>query len=304
MKKQAPENEARLTDPEVLAKLSRLVLRARGVVEGSFSGIHRSHNKGSSVEFAQYRKYTPGDDISRLDWKVLARTDRFFVKEFEADTNMRCHIILDSSGSMGFAGQGGIPKIAVARKMAATIAQLAVMQGDAAGLQCFSEKVSCDIPARNNPRHLKNIFDTILSVEPKGRTDIVSVLHSLAEKIRRRALVILISDLFTDDLDGLLDCFQHMRHRKHDLSVFHLMDRQELEFEFDRPVRFKDMESGAFIQTDPAHIRRTYLAELASFVDKIRKGCLEYKVDYRFADVSTPYEEQIRSFMLSRMRRK
>ncbi len=305
MKKEITEHiDDRLTDPKVLAKLSRLTLHARGVVEGSFSGIHRSHNKGASVEFAQYRKYAPGDDISSLDWKVLARTDKFYVKEFETDTNMRCHILLDCSGSMAFKGNSAISKILVARKIAATLAQIAVMQGDATGLQCFSEKIFHDIPARNNPRHLKNIIDTMLSVKPDGKADMATVLHNLAEKIKRRALIILISDLFTENIDGLLDCFQHMRHRKHDLAVFHLIDKQELEFNFDRPIRFRDMESSFFLQSDPTHIRQRYLLEIDSYLQKIRKACLEFNVDYRLTDSSIPYDEHLKNFLLSRMKRK
>lgn len=293
-----------MTDPHVLAKLSKIILRARGPVEGAFSGIHRSHSKGASVEFAQYRKYSPGDDISRLDWKVLARTDRFYIKEFEADTNMRCHIVLDASGSMNFENQQKIKKIEIAKKIAATLAQIAIMQGDAAGIQCFNEKIIFDIPARNFPAHLKNIFDTISQIKPYGKTNIVNVLHSLAEKIRRRALIILISDLFTDETDQLLDCFQHMRHRKHDLAIFHIIDNAELNLDFNKPTRFKDLETNFSVQTDPLHIKKYYEQEINAFLKKIKHGCIEHKVDYRLTLTSIPYDEHLKNFLLDRSLKK
>ena len=304
MKVNNNNNPFQLTDPEVLTKLSKIILRARSPVEGSFSGIHRSHNKGSSVEFAQYRKYSQGDDISRLDWKVFARTDRLYVKEFESDTNMRCHIILDSSSSMNFENNQNIKKIIVAKKIAATLAQIAIKQGDAVGIQCFNEKISHDIPAKNNPAHLKVIFDIIKELSPKGKTNIIDVLHSLAEKIRRRALIILISDLYTEDLDSLLDCFQHMRHRKHDLAVFHLIDPQEMSLDFNRPIRFKDFETNLSIQTDPLYIRNEYQNQFEAFLKKIKYGCLEYKVDYWLINPSLPYDKALEKFLLSRSKRK
>jgi uncharacterized protein (DUF58 family) len=292
-----------LTDSDVLAKLSKLPLKARGIVEGTFSGIHKSPNKGSSVEFSQYRKYVHGDDISTLDWKVLARTDRYYVKEFEADTNMRCHVVIDCSKSMAFPNEKD-GKLSQAIKMAFTIAQIAVLQGDAVGLQCFSEKIIQDIPARNNPGHIKNIREILLAMKAEGKTDIVTVLHNMAEKIRRRAMIILFSDLFTEDVDRLLDCFQHMKHRKHDLAVFHLIAKEELDFEFDRPVRFKDLEMQSVLLAEPAQIKQFYLSELDKYLKKIRTACAEFNVDYRFADTSIHYAEHLKNFMLDRMRRK
>jgi uncharacterized protein (DUF58 family) len=288
-------------DPYVLAKLSKLNVLARGLVEGSFSGMHKSPHRGSSVEFAQYRKYVQGDDIKNVDWKIYGKTDRFYIKEFEADTNLRCHLVLDCSASMGFRGAHG-SKLDYAQKMLATLAQLLIQQGDSVGLQCFTEEVIYDIPSRGSPKHLKNIFRILSEIKPRGKTNIVEVLHGLAEKIRRRAMIIVFSDFFTD-IDALLDCFQHMKFRKHDLAVFHIMDPEELEFNFDRSVRFLDMESSFSIVTEPAVIKNNYLTSLRHFLDKMTLGCMEFHVDYRFAKLSRKYDEVLGEFLLARQKK-
>jgi uncharacterized protein (DUF58 family) len=289
-----------LIDPEVLAKLSRLDVRARGVVEGSFSGMHKSPHKGSSVEFAQYRKYVPGDDISNIDWRVYAKTDRFYIKEFEADTNLRCHLIVDSSGSMGFEGSHGT-KLDYARKMAATLAQVLIQQGDTVGLQCFAEEMKHDIPAKGSAKHLGNLFTLLSELPSSGETQIIKVLHDLAEKIHRRAMIIVFSDCFTD-VEELLDCFQHMKFRKHDLAVFHIMDPDELDFDFDRSIRFLDMESSFSLISEPSMIRREYLSEVNKYLDRMKQGCREFHVDYRFVKTSEPYDKVLTDFLLERQR--
>ena len=288
-----------LIDPDVLAKLSRLSLKARGVVEGSFSGMHKSPHRGSSVEFSQYRKYVAGDDISNLDWHVYAKSDRFYIKEFEADTNLRCHLVIDCSGSMGFKSENGMSKLDYALKSAATLAQILIQQGDAVGLQCFSNGLLHDIPAKSSARHLGNIFSILHNATPKGETHIIDVLHNLAEKIRRRAMVIIFSDLFTE-IEPLLDCFQHMKFRKHDLAVFHLISEKEKKFEFDRSIRFVDMESPMSIITEPALIRKDYLRELHNYLTRIKEGCREFYVDYRYVEIEKPYDDVLAEFMLER----
>lgn len=295
-----PNIRDNLIDPEVLAKLSRLDVRARGVVEGSFSGMHKSTHKGSSVEFSQYRKYVPGDDINNLDWRVYAKSDRFYIKEFEADTNLRCHLIVDSSGSMGFEGAHG-SKLDYARKMSATLAQILIQQGDTVGLQCFAENMKHDIPARGSAKHLGTIFTLLSELSSEGETQIIKVLHDLAEKIHRRAMIIVFSDCFTD-VEELLDCFQHMKFRKHDLAVFHIMDPDELEFEFDRSIRFLDMESSFSLISEPSIIRREYLSEVNNYLERMKQGCREFHVDYRFVKTSEPYEKVLTEFLLERQK--
>ncbi len=271
-------------------------------MSGSMSGRHKSPHRGSSVEFAEYRKYAPGDDIRLLDWRVYARTDRFYLKEFEADTNLRAYFVLDGSASMGFAGAGK-SKLAVARRLAATLAYLLVQQGDAVGFAGVSETGPADIPARRNAAHLGNLFSALNALRPAGKTDLVAALHKLAEKIPRRSLVILFSDCFAE-VEALLQCFQHLRFRRHDLVVFHLLDRAELEFRFARPTRFVDLESPFTLLAEPENIRQRYLAELRRFLDRLKTGCREFKTEYRQVVTDEDYEKVIAAFLIERARKK
>ncbi len=291
----------RLVDSAVLGRLSRLALNARLPMAGSVAGLHRSATRGSSIEFAEYRKYVQGDDIRHVDWRVFARTDRFYIKEFEADTNLRCCLVLDVSGSMGFTGAQG-SRLDYAKRLVATLAHLLVHQGDAAGLVCFSDGALHEIPPRDSPSHLRVLFDTIAELKPHGRTRIIQAIHDLAEKIRQRALVIVFSDFFTP-LDDVLGCFEHMRFRKHDLAVFHLLDRQEFDFAFDRPIRFADMEGGGHILADPAVIKVDYQRELDKYLSTIEHGCREFGVDYHRVFTDMDYETALAAFLLKRMKK-
>ncbi|MSU64064.1 MAG: DUF58 domain-containing protein [Pedosphaera sp.] len=275
-------------------------LLARFPMEGTVSGQHRSPHRGSSVEFAEYRNYVPGDDLRRLDWRVFARSDRFYMKEFEAETNLRCYLVFDSSASMRFIGKHG-SKLDYARRMIATLAYLIVHQGDAAGLLSVGEKTVFEIPPRRNPAHLQLILEMLGKVEPIGETGLVSALHDLAEKVRRRALVIIFSDFFADPV-ALLNCFQHLRFQKHDLVVFHLLDRMELDFQFDRPVRFVDLESSFSLVTEPATIRDEYLQQLRAFLGRLKDGCHEFKADYRQVVTDQEYGKVLADFLVERAR--
>lgn len=283
-------------DPAVLARLSRLELCARGPMEGSVSGRHQSPHRGSSVEFAEYRKYVVGDDPRHLDWRVVARSDRFYLKEFEADTNLRCHLIVDCSGSMAFGN-----KIDYARRLAGTLAYLAMLQGDAVGLACCREDITLEIPARRNPAHLRHLLDALGEQKTTGTTGLVRSLHTLADKVRQRALVIIISDLFHDPTE-LLHSFRHLHFRKHDLAVFHLLDREEVKFEFDRPIRFTDMEGTGSIVAEPNVIQARYKQALGAYLDRLRNGCYEFKVDYRVVTTDQSYEKVLADFLLARMK--
>jgi len=278
----------------------RQLLHARLPMEGNVSGHHKSPHRGSSVEFAEYRKYVQGDDIRRLDWRVYGRTDRFYIREFEADTNLRCYLVLDSSASMGFGGPRH-SKIEYGRRLIATLAYLLVHQGDAVGLQCFGADTVCDVPPRRNPAHLRHIFDSLAEVEPRGETALVPTLHRFAEKIKQRALVIIFSDFFCD-VDELLNCFQHLRFRKHDLAVFHLLDRRELEFKFDRPVRFVDMERPGSVLAEPAVIRAHYVRQMHEYLDRLRQGCSQFNADYRQVVTDQDYEKVVGDFLTERAR--
>ena len=292
--------QSQLLDSAVLNRLMHLTLLARSPMEGAVSGHHKSPHRGSSVEFAEYRNYVPGDDIRRLDWRVFARTDRFYMKEYEAETNLRCYFVLDCSGSMKFGGAGE-SKLDYARRMAATLAYITVHQGDAVGLVCSGQKSFFEIPPRRNPSHLKLILETLEKSEPRGPTGLIAALHDLAEKVRRRALVIVISDFFCE-LEPLLNCFQHLRFQKHDLALFQLLDRAEMEFQFDRPVRFVDLESALSIVTEPSSIRDEYLRQLQLFLGQLRDGCHEFGAEYRQVITDQSYERVVADFLVERAR--
>lgn len=269
---------------------------------GNVAGRHRSPNRGSSVEFAEYRKYVQGDDTRRLDWKAFARSDRYYIKEYEADTNLRAYMVVDSSGSMNFSNKGE-PKIEYARKLAATLSYLAVDQGDAAGLSCCGEKLHIEIPPRRRASHLQNIFKTLDELKPKGETGLIQGLHDIAEKIARRALVVIISDLFCDP-DELSDALQHLRYRKHDIAVFHLMDPQEIDFDFERPHRFVDLEDNTAIVAEPTLIADEYRELVQEFLIDTRRRCHDVNADYRLIRTTDDYESIISTFLLDRLPKK
>jgi len=290
-----------LLDSKALARLASLPMAARFPMEGTVSGHHKSPHRGSSVEFAEYRNYVPGDDIRRLDWRVFGRTDRFYLKEFEAETNLRCYFVLDCSGSMGFSN-GGESKLDYARRMIATLAYLVLHEGDAAGLLCAAGKAVAELPPRRNPVHLRTLLDLLENAQPKGETGLVRVLHDLAEKIRRRAVVIIFSDLFCE-LPPLMECLQHLRFQKHDVAIFHLLDRAELTFQFDRPIRFTDMESHFSLVTEPAAIRDEYLRQVGLYLEQIQAGTREFGVDYRRVVTDENYEQALAAFLGERVQR-
>jgi uncharacterized protein (DUF58 family) len=293
-----PEPGANYLEQPVLARLMAQPLLSRFPMEGTVSGQHKSPHRGSSVEFAEYRNYVPGDDIRRLDWRVLGRTDRYYMKEYEAETNLRCYLVLDCSASMKFIGKA-TRKFDLAKRLVATLAYLIVHQGDAAGLLCVSEKKVFDIPPKRNPAHLQLIFETLNKAEPRGETGLAAALHDLAEKVRRRALIIIFSDFFSDP-DELLSCFQHLRFQKHDLVVFHLLDRMELDFQFERPVRFLDLESSFSLVTEPASIRSEYLHHLHLYLERMKAGCHEFKTDYRHVMTDQDYGNVLADFLVER----
>lgn len=287
-------------DPQLLAKLGRLTVEARGFMEGGFAGRHKSPHRGSSVEFAQYRKYVQGDDIRNIDWRVFARTERHYVKEFEADTSLRSYMVLDCSGSMAFEGKDG-NKFNFARTMVATLANILVQQGDAVGLYAFNDKVIQELPPRTSPKHLYAINETLSKLKPSGPTNLIKTLHNLAAKIRRRAMVIIFSDCFTN-VEKLIDCFSHLHFKKHDVAVFHIVDEAELKFEMTRPVRFMDMEGSGSLIADPAIIRDEYLQHINDYLKEIKTECFKHKVDYRFCVPGEGAEGVLSDFLLERIK--
>lgn len=288
--------------PKVLARLAAIPLFARQPMQGTVSGRHQSPHRGSSVEFAEYREYVPGDDPRRMDWRAYGRSDRFYVKEFEADTNLRCCLVLDTSGSMDF-GSTGVTKLEYARRIAGSLGYLAVEQGDAVGLTCVAGGVIKNVPPRRNPAHLSAVFDVLEQIRPKGETQLPAALHELAETARQRALVVILSDFFVEP-DELRRAFEHLRFRKHDVAAFHLLDPLELSFEFRRPMRFLDMEGGSPIFAEPNAIAERYQAALRQYLEQMKQIVLESAIDYHRVDISEDYERVLSRFLVERSRKR
>lgn len=267
-------------------------------MQGAVSGRHPSPHRGSSVEFAEYRRYVVGDDLRRVDWRAFGRTERYYVKEFEADTNLRCCLVVDTSGSMDF-GSTGVTKIEYARRLAGTLGYLAVQQGDAVGLSCVADGLIEDLPPRRNPAHLTSIFDILERTEPAGDTQLVPILHELAESVSQRALIVILSDFFVPT-DQLRDCFEHLRFRRHDVAVFQLLDPLELAFEFQRPMRFLDMEGGASVFADPTEITDRYHQALVRYLTDFKQLMLESEIDYHRVTIDQSHEKVLTNFLAGR----
>ncbi len=290
-------------DPTVVARLAGLAMDARTPMIGSVSGRHRSPTRGSSLEFSEYRKYVPGDDTRRLDWRAWGRSDRFYIKEYEADTNLRLCLIVDVSGSMNFGINGsqeaGQTKLDYARSLAGTLAYLAAGQGDSVGLYCAGENFKREIRPKRSAAHLKFVLDELGDMQAEGETGLPAALHQAAEKIAQRALVVVISDMFVDP-EELRSCFQHLRFRKHDVAVFHLLEQSEIDFEFDRPVKFVDLEGAAPMLVDPTTIAKQYRAAVQKYLADLKKIVRDSAVDYHRVSIEENYAEVLARFLLAR----
>ena len=284
-------------DSAVLGRLMALPLYARHAMLGSVSGKHRSPVRGSSLEFAQYRKYVPGDDIRRLDWRTWGRSDRFYIKEFEADTNLRICLLIDTSGSMGF-GPVGATRLDYARRLAGTLGYLAANQGDAVGLRSLAEK-PVEIPARRGPSHLGIVLDQMADIKPVGGTTLLAALHDAAENIRQRALVVILSDLFVPPAE-LKTAIQHLRFQKHDVAAFHLLDQKELDFDFDQPAHFLDMEGGEAVLADPSLIANNYRTAVRQYLAEMDDLVRTTGMDYHRVKLHERYDEVLVRFLLGR----
>jgi uncharacterized protein (DUF58 family) len=289
-------------DPAIIARLAPLDVRARLVVEGFIAGMHRSPFHGFSVEFAEHRPYVPGDPLKNLDWKVWARSDRYLVKQYTEETNLRCHLLVDLSGSMGFRSpRAAMSKLEYSQSLAAALAYLMIHQQDAVGTLLFADRPLRFIPARAMRSHLDVVLKTLGGAEPQGRTRLGPALHELAERIKRRGLIILCSDLMdhpTEVLSGL----QHFRHRHHEVIVFHVLDPDEIEFPYTDTATFIDMESGERLTTEPWEIARRYRERLAAWTDSYKRNCRERRIDYVPLDTRTPFDRALLAYLEKRAR--
>jgi len=294
------ESFRRYLDPAVVSKLATMELRARLVVEGFVTGLHRSPYKGFSVEFAEHRQYMPGDPLKHIDWKVYGKTDRFYIKEYEEETNLRGHVLLDASASMAYRS-AGLSKFEYSRHLAAAVIYLMLKQQDSVGLLVFDEKVRRFIPPHSSARQLHALLSELDRAGPSSATDIGIVLHDLARRVRRRGLVVLISDLL-DDPEDVLPGLRHFRHLKHEVIVFHVLDPREADFRFDGDAAFRDMETGEVMTTEPFAIRRDYLDAVDGWMGTLRRQCAESRIDYVPVLTSTPYDRALFSYLEKRRR--
>ena len=265
-------------EPEMVARLSNMSLRARLVVEGYIIGQHKSPFHGFSVEFAEHRAYGPGDEIRHIDWKLYGKTDRFFVKQYEEETNLRSYILLDTSRSMEYKSDK-ISKLDYGNYLSAALAYLMINQQDGVGLTLFDNQIQTFIPPRSKPSHVNTILTHLDKTGSAKDTDVGIVLHEMAERIKKRGLIILISDLF-DETENIINGLKHFRHNKQEIIVFHIMDRKELEFDFTNRTKFKDMETNEQITTEPWKIRKVYQKSIQSYQNELRLKCREQKIDY------------------------
>ncbi len=287
--------------PEVVSRLSRLDLIAKNVVEGYITGLHKSPYHGFSTEFAEHRQYMAGDSLRFLDWKVYGRTDRMYVKRFEEETNLKSHIILDVSGSMGFRNQGSVTKLRYGNMLTAALAFLMIRQRDSVGLVTFSDSLKSYVPPRSIQSQLKEIIKVLSSTEPAGTTITGNILHTLAERLSVRGLVIFISDLIIDP-DELIHGLKHFRHNGHEILVFHILDPMELSFDYQGETRFKDMETDEKITTQPWHIREKYLAMFNEQLSSMVHAMHDISVDYARLTTDIPFDRALTEYLSKRRR--
>lgn len=290
-------------DPRVLDKVARLELRARLVVEGFVTGMHKSPYRGFSVEFAQHREYVPGDDLRHLDWKIFGKSDRFVIKQYEEETNLRAHLFLDQSESMNYAHDGGMSKFDYSATACASLAFMIQQQADAVGLTLFDETIAKQVPPSNTRQSLGHLFGALeASKAREQKTKIGGVLHELAGQLRQRGMVMIFSDLFDEPKD-VLQGLREIRSRGHDIVVFHVMDPDELDFPFERMTMFEGMEQLPELLCDPKSLRDAYLNEVTGFAEEIRKGCHAQRIDYVRVDTKNPLDVVLTSYLSARTAR-
>jgi len=304
------EKYLKLLSPEALTKISRLEFIARGIVEGFVSGRHKSPYKGFSVEFAEHRQYVAGDDTRDLDWRVYGKSDRYYIKQFIEETNLRCTILLDASGSMKYAGHAAakmdgqcMSKFQYGQYLAASLTHLMLHQQDAVGLVTFDTQVRRYIPSRSRVSHMRAILEELASTEPGADTTLAPIFHDIAERAHRRGLVVIISDLF-DDPQELLNALHHFRYRKHEVLLLHVMAQEELTFPFESWSDFRDLETkDGNIQLDPQSVRAAYLEEVNRFIRRVEMGCGQMNIDYVQMSTAQPFDVALAQYLAARRSR-
>ncbi len=288
--------------PDVIRRVSRLDLKAKFIVEGFIAGLHASPFLGFSTEFSEHRKYVQGDDIKDIDWNVYAKTDKFYIKKFQAETNMPCYLVVDRSRSMVYPQGGDMTKLEYATCLAAALGYLIINQQDAVGLVTFDEQVRAYLPPRSKRSQLAAIISELARPDAGGATDAPGCLHTTAELLRDRGLAVIFSDFYADPAP-LAHALHHLRHRGHDVIVFHILDHAEAHFHFEGPVRFRDMETGEQLLVDAKAIREDYLRRLGEFTSRLAEECRKARMDYALLNTSQPFDRALLSFLANRRAR-
>lgn len=288
-------------DPRTLAKLKGLQLRARHIVEGYVAGLHRSPYHGFSIEFAEHREYAPGDDLRYLDWKAFGRTDKFYLKQYEDETNLICYLVLDVSESMRYQGPDSpLSKFEYAQCMAAAMAWLVLQQQDSVGLVTFDREIRTSARPGSHATHLSQLLQVMESTTLEAKTATGPIFHELAERFRKRGVVLILSDFF-DDVASMMAGLRHFGHRRHDVILFHVLDPAELEFPFRSPTLFKGLEQLPEVLADPRSLRKAYLSEFESYRKEIQKGCRGYGMDYQLMRTDQAFDTALHSYLGRRM---
>jgi uncharacterized protein (DUF58 family) len=290
-------------DPRILAKLQGLELRARSIVEGYVSGVHRSPFHGFSIEFAEHREYSPGDDLRYVDWKVFGKSDKIYLKQYEEETNLVSYMLLDTSESMRYrSADAPLSKLEYAQCIAASLAYLILQQQDSVGLVTFDREIRALVRPSSNPSHLKQLLHVMENTVPDRKTQTGPIFHDLAERLKRRGLVLVLSDLF-DDVTSMLAGLKHLRHRRHEVVVFQVLDPAEIDFPFRQTTLFRGLEQLPDVLTDPRALRRAYLNEFGKFLQAVNKGCRAQNIDYVQLRTDQSLEIALSSYLASRLNR-
>jgi len=288
-------------DPKIISRISSLDLRARLVVEGFMVGLHKSPYHGFSVEFSQHRPYMQGDNLRSVDWRVFGKTEKYYIKQYEEETNLRSYIILDSSKSMGYSSHNNISKLDYASTLVAALSYMMIKQQDAVSLTIYADEIKKYLPPKSSNSYLQQILKELVSLKASSKTNTSDALNKVAEKIKRRGLVIIISDFF-DDVDKTLNAIKHFAHQKNEVIIFQILDPMERSFGFGKDAVFKDLETDEELTTQPYQIQKAYQQAMNEFTNKIKRECLNSNFDYNLLDTSVPFDKALFSYIQKRSR--
>lgn len=301
LKRHGRTESLKYLEPEVLSRLGNLELVARCAIEGLYAGLHPSPFHGFSVEYSDHRAYEPGDELRFIDWKMFGRSDKLYIKQFLQETNVPVYLLLDCSKSMTFNGDGPVSKLEYGSYLAAALSYLMLSQGDSVSLTVFNDRLTRRVSGRASRSHLFALLSALQQIKPEGQTRIGEALHTIAETIHRRGIVILISDLL-DDPEALTEGLAHLRHQRHDVILFHTLDRQEIELDYEGLVEFQDLESNAIVRAFPAALQRAYRTRVAAFLDELEKNAGRHGMDYCLVNTSESLKKALIAYLLRRKR--